>query len=271
MGATGGTGATGGAGAAGGAGGAEPCNGSCTEPTPYCDPNTNQCVECLESAHCLDPTAARCESGVCKTCEAPEDCVHLLPLVACNEDGGCVECTVGQEEACDSGQTCNLLTQQCTDVEEHSRLTCAPCTNDRQCEDGSRCIAMSFAGEPHGYYCLPDAGSGCTQPFSVWMERVSLSGEAATTYCGINELLTTCEAVLALLQNGRCSGTDGLCSPDGIAPEVDVPGAICRVVGGLPDRCTYACQLPSECLDPPTAGYTCGDGAGGGAPSWCGG
>jgi hypothetical protein len=104
--------------------------------------------------------------------------------------------------------------------------------------------------------------------------KTSISAAPAANYCGINQDLATCEAVLALLDDWVCSGTAGMCSPDGIAAEQPVPGALCRDLGGgaLANRCTYACGGASECLNSPTPGFTCGDGTPPiGAPDWCGG
>jgi hypothetical protein len=128
---------------------------------------------------------------------------------------------------------------------------------------------MDFAGSPHGYYCLAEPSPGCEQPFSVSVEKPSVSGAAAATYCGINEELASCEAVLALVSNWRCSGQDGMCSPDGVEPEQAVPGAICRQVDLLANRCTYACAGTQQCL-PSSPGDTCGDGDTT-PPGWCGG
>ncbi|MEM6790809.1 MAG: hypothetical protein AAF715_25040 [Myxococcota bacterium] len=80
--------------------------------------------------------------------------------------------------------------------------------------------------------------------------------------------------MLALQNNWRCSGTDGMCSPDNApANEVPVPGALCRGLdnGNLPNRCTYACPGPLQC--PLIAGTdTCGDGTPPqGPPNWVGG
>jgi hypothetical protein len=77
--------------------------------------------------------------------------------------------------------------------------------------------------------------------------------------------------VLALVNDWRCSGVDEMCSPDGIAPEQPVPGAVCQDLGGgaLTNRCTYSCGDATACIDPAQSlpKSTCG----GGPPDWCGG
>jgi hypothetical protein len=124
-------------------------------------------------------------------------------------------------------------------------------------------------GTPHGYFCLDEVDGTCDQPFAVAINGPSISGAAATDYCGVNQDLTTCQAVLALVLNWRCSGTDGMCSPDGIEPEVPVPGSVCEPVGVLGDRCTYACEGAIQCPDIMPQD-TCGDGDMT-PPGWCGG
>ena len=107
----------------------------------------------------------------------------------------------------------------------------------------------------------------CTEPYAVLLNKQSLSGAAATNYCGIDEDLTTCEAVLALVNNWRCpSDIDGMCGPLG-DPEVAVLGTVCEEVGGLGLRCTYACDGVQQC---PLAVTSCGDGDMS-PPGWCGG
>src|SRR5690606_7015441 len=103
-------------------------------------------------------------------------------------------------------------------------------------------------GTAHGYYCLAEAMPTCDdRPYTVPINEASISGAPATNYCGINQDLATCEAVRALQDDWRCSGTDGMCSPDGMQPEVAVPGALCRQVGLTSNRCTYACNAAPQC------------------------
>ena len=94
--------------------------------------------------------------------------------------------------------------------------------------------------------------SGCARPFlSILSDRMSLSGAAEEDYCGIDEMTVSCEAVRALIESQTCpGGTDGECAAD---------GALCRMVGAAPNRCTYTCGSPDDC---PAAGVssTCGAG-----------
>ena len=259
----------GGTGGAAGAGGSPPCGG-CVDPTPLCDENNDTCVACLGDGDCSDPVAGHCQTGTCTACDDSAQCAHLTGTTVCDA-GTCVECALGDETACGGATTCDLLAKTCTGAAPASLANCMACTNDLQCQASHRCVPMDFAGNAHGFYCLEQAVPTCEQPFLVPINRPSLSGATAVNYCGIDEDAVTCEAVLALVADWRCGGTDGMCSPDGIQPEVATPGALCRQVGLGANRCTYACASAGNCLVSPP-GSTCGVGnPPSSPPSWCGG
>ncbi len=262
----GGTGAGGGqSGGGGGTGGAEPCGGTCKAPTPLCDTKTNMCVACLGHGDCTDADAARCDAGSCVPCQDSAECAGVAEGAVCHSSS-CVECALDDESACTGGKTCDLLAFKCVDVAAGSVLNCKSCSNDTQCETGYRCIAMDFNKKAHGYYCLKES-PGCNNPFKPLVNKTSLNGAKATDYCGIDQDLATCEAVLALFDDWRCpSGMDELCGPFG-DEEVATPGALCRTVGGSNNQCTYACTQANQCLAG-SPGNTCG---GAPAPKWCGG
>lgn len=278
---TGGVGATGGGGATTpsvGGGGSDPCGG-CGGQAPHC--MGTECVGCLDHAHCTNPDNAKCDpdTNTCVACDDSTQCAGIAGAEVC-DGGACVECALSDESACDTGagETCDLLAKECVAVGPESVTNCGACTNDLQCATGHKCIPMEFpTGTAHGSYCLREYPPACDKPFAVPLNgRASISGAAPANYCGVNEDLATCEVVLALENDWRCSGTDGMCSPDGIAPEVAVPGALCRDLGGgaLANRCTYECGNASQCLDPTQspAQSTCGTGTPPGAqPQWCGG
>jgi len=215
---------------------------------------------CATDADCISPSAAKCEGGACVPCDSSEQCEGLAGTEVCSE-GACVECALGQEQACQGSESCDLVAKACVAVAPGSVDTCGACTNDVQCVTNHRCIPMDFPmGTAHGYYCLAEAMPTCDdRPYTVPINEASISGAPATNYCGINQDLATCEAVRALQDDWRCSGTDGMCSPDGMQPEVAVPGALCRQVGLTSNRCTYACNAAPQCpFGPPQS--TCGDG-----------
>ncbi len=254
-------------GGGGGTGGAEPCGGTCKSPTPLCDTKTNTCVACLGHSDCTEADAARCDAGSCVACQDSAECAGVAEGAVCHSSS-CVECALSDESACTSGKTCDLLAFKCVDVAPGSILNCNGCTNDKQCDTGHRCIPMDFEMKPHGHYCLAEPSPTCNQPFLVAINEQSINGEAATDYCGIKQDLTTCEAVLALVNNWACTNADGMCGPMN-KPEQAVPGAICRKVGLGGNRCTYACGIAAQCLSDEPAD-TCGTGSKQ-PPGWCGG
>jgi len=123
-------------------------------------------------------------------------------------------------------------------------------------------MTFGAAGTAHGRYCLKDASvGGCVRPFLIGITgRSSLDGHASP-YCGINETLTTCEAVRALVVDTTCPG-----GMDSECPEA----GLCRQVGFAANRCTYQCGRAVECDAAPFPGSTCGAGTTGGV-SYCGG
>ena len=222
-----------------GTGGALPCGGG-SGALPFCDENKNLCVACLADANCDNASAAHCDGGSCVACTASAECTHLAGTKVCDV-GTCVECGLGDESACSGASTCDLVAKTCTGATTGSVQNCNTCTNDVQCVTGHRCIPMDFDGTAHGQFCLKEAMPSCNKPFSVFINRPSISGAAAVNYCGIDEDVVSCEAALSLLNSWQCGGTDGMCSPDGVAPEVATPGALCRQVGSQTNYCTYEC------------------------------
>ena len=165
-------------------------------------------------------------------------------------------CTVAsQAEDCD-GNSCNPFTLKCFAFGPDERATCQTCVSDQNCSNWEhRCVLMEFDGEPypndHTGFCLPEAAQDIAEgpyhcdgeePYvAVLEDRVSMSGAGPSAYCGVREDLTTCDAVLAQLDELLCTaGSDDDC-PD---------GGICRYTednGKWDDRCTYECTSDSEC------------------------
>jgi hypothetical protein len=254
-------------GGADGGGGGDACGG-CTEPTPICDESNGTCVACLDHPDCTEADAAKCDGGECVPCDDSAQCAHVPNAEVCDA-GACVECTLGEEDACTGGKTCDLVAKACVDVPAHSVDNCEECTNDQQCVSGLRCIPMDFQASFHGYYCLAQPSPMCPRPFQITINKASISEAAPTNYCGIEQNLATCEAVLALVQGLFCSSADGMCSLTQGGPEFAVPGAVCEQVGVAGLLCTYPCGTVPEC--PQTGpGASCGDGDMS-PPGWCGG
>lgn len=250
--------------------------------TGYCSP-TNECVECYEDGHCAAGQVCKTDPGVCvaclndEQCEAPgqAQCDANNECVACDDDsqcvgvegadfcvdGACVECTADDNSACGNGnEACDVRTNECTGVALGSVGTCGKCRADSECGQDHRCVPMFFDGQrlPDGY-CLKTLSSNCERPYTGIIERESLSGAASEQYCGVDEDVTSCEAVLQLIDDVTCSGgTDEEC---GLAGEAD---ARCETVLGLTNRCTYSCSADAKC----PSGFTCGGPSG---DEYCGG
>jgi hypothetical protein len=215
-----------------------------------CHPTRHDCVECIESADCMDPEASLCtDEGECVPCQDPiehSDCAHIEGgRNICDTSRGlgeCVECTLSFQEACgpDTLVTCDLVARQCVPIGLGDRGVCEPCTNDLQCVTDHLCIPMTFQGEAHGEggYCLRKS-PGCARPYLFGgVTRVSLGGSTPSAVCAINESLTTCEAVLALVPPAT------ICEADEDCPK----GGLCRSIDGSLDLyCTYGCTSEVQC------------------------
>src|SRR5690606_32400921 len=239
-------------------------NTHCSGDTPFCDTDSNSCVTCPANDACTDPTASLCEDGQCAPCLNNDDCSHIQGKAVCDA-GECVECTQDDSNACGESP-CNPLTRLCSEFGT-DRRPCESCDTDANCASPNHfCVPMQYDGADRaGGYCLKErlVAGDCTEPTTVLAaDRTTLSGETGKAYCTINETLATCEAVRALLDNQTCpNGTDDEC------PE----GGLCRQVGDLLNRCTYACDVAANCTITPNPGSTCGPGMPPAEPSYCGG
>jgi hypothetical protein len=225
--------------------------------------------ECEDDLDCPFEEESRCNltSQTCEPCLEDLDCAGIDGLPRCDvAEGLCVEC-LPATEAMDCGdRSCDPATRTCSDIVRGSRAECEVCVSDSDCIEDFACVPMQFGNVPlRGGFCLQTNGSGeCAQPFAFPLPdpRESLSGAAAAVYCGVNEELTSCEAVLALVQNVPCDDDF-----DCVAP-----GGICRQVGDVGLRCTYECSGATQCIDPDVViGSTCGDADGTAEENYCGG
>jgi hypothetical protein len=224
--------------------------------------------ECEDDLDCPFEEASRCDpsSGICEPCLEDVDCAGIDGLSRCDaEQGLCVQCAPATE-AMDCGErSCDPASRSCSDIVRGSRAECEACVSDSDCMEEFMCVPMQFGNVPlRGGFCLQGTGTGqCAQPFAFPLPdaRESLSGAAPALYCGVNEDLTSCGAVLALVDNAPCDD-DFDCT---------APGGICREVGLLGLRCTYECGFANECLPGGGSGSTCGDANGTAEEDYCGG
>lgn len=227
---------------------------------------SNTCVDCRGHDDCTDPEAAQCSaSGSCVPCSDSAQCAGTGGTI-CDTSLAtptCVECNLGNSTACTGGETCDLLAGRCVTLT--NRQNCETCGNDLQCASGLRCIRMEHpTGTPRDTgHCLAVASPSCPeQHFAQPIDRPSINGIAGT-YCGVNEALTTCEAVLALETNQTCT-SDAECPESGL----------CRTVGVLPGmRCTYRCSSATQCFATAVDANkdSCADGSVGDGMDYCGG
>ena len=210
---------------------------------PLCEKSTGTCLACLENADCANGATCDMDTKTCvNTCEEHADCAGVLGKEACGPEGVCVECTPDNEAGC-SGKVCEPDTLECSEsIGQKSAGSCRSCISDSQCIDDYKCVPMQYQSSAHGNYCLKLRGPGCVEPYRIELDRTSLNSTQSETFCGINETLTTCEAILAF--NAECD-EDGKCIIDDI--EVEVPGAICKPTA-VPNRCTYYCQDDLQCF-----------------------
>lgn len=245
----------------------------CTDRMLVCKTDEMECVDCLQSSDCNNPSLARCNTDMneCEKCQTDTDCDGIEGLSVCDA-GECVQCTPAREGDKCGDKSCDPATRTCTTTVVGSQDVCETCVADSECGDEGapstslRCVEMEYQGDPFpgdgtGFCLKIFSPGGCEQPYAIRItDRESLSGDPLQSYCGINELLATCPAVRALTQNETCpGGEDGECPASGL----------CKDVGGLPNRCTYLCGLPAQCpADPPA--NTCGS-SGSGGNDYCGG
>src|SRR5512133_2336424 len=263
-------------------------NTHCSGTTPVCDTDTNVCVECLSSANCTGASKPQCNedkkicveclsnadcktataslcnttTNTCSPCSADADCTQITGTNVCLTDvtgqpNQCVQCTAANETAC-GANSCNPKTSACTATPRGSVDICRACLADSECIGGNiasstaRCVPMTFKGAAHGAggYCLQRTGAGCSQPYSVSVSAISLSGAVSESYCGVNQAATTCEAVLDLVAAKTCA-VDSECGGD--------RGGLCKPISIVApaNRCTIPCISAAECLQAPAPGSVC--------------
>jgi hypothetical protein len=248
----------------------EPASSTCVECTAdsqaaceasdkVCKDGGHVCVECNTSAECLDAAKPFCgEDNKCRPCTADAECSGgtICDTTSGAFKGQCVGCTPAREaevippstKALCDGKSCNPFTRECTSRTLGQTQICRACSADSECTDGHRCIQMNFGEQSHrplsddeggGGYCLKIvSGANCDKPYTFTLARTSISGVASGSYCGLDEGLTTCEAV-------RRYGDD---CPTGDASVCASAGARCEIVGSAANICTYSCSDATQCL-----------------------
>lgn len=229
-----------------------PCEASpdCTRfpDTPVCaleGDRTGACVACAADTDCTDPTASRCDlvTNTCAPCDDDDQCTGPNENVCAA--GTCVQCTEDTAATHCGENSCDPVARACTTTARDSLGTCQACLSDDECFGDAACVPMRFEGAERGHYCLarPPAG-GCAAhepPYRVAVaDRVSRSGAPAGVYCGVNEDLTTCDAVRGALRGATCSEGSDTCGVGGLC-------AFVGPMGGGSFTCTYRCTSDFQC------------------------
>jgi hypothetical protein len=218
------------------------------------------CVDCMSDSDCPDPLRSRCnrDTNKCIGCQNNSDCTHVPGKPTCDPlTRQCVECSAMTEDRC-GGMVCDLVDHTCTSVPRASKAICEKCEFDSECPTGNRpassrearCVPMSFGRYARGGYCLARLRGVCSAPFTTPIADMrSTSGAMPDTYCGIDQQLTTCEAVRGV-RSSCAGGRDSECGADML------PDGRCRTIDGTPNQCTYDCADSAEC----PAMMSCDDG-----------
>ncbi len=236
-----------------------------------CDPATEQCVACLESADCADAAAPRCDAKVCAGCLDADDCAHFEDETLCDTDSGaCVQCR-GAED-CD-GNVCHPDTRTCTELPIRQKHACEPCQHDAQCQEGQLCVETTY-DDPQagavGAFCLwrrdaplPGPAGECginSRPYARAAEILSVDGETAIV-CELRT--TTCAALLH--HSVAVEGCEAPFTDDAACGHPDFNDGRCRFDSGVGEQlgCSYPCLGNHDC----PAGSSC---PGGGGDRYCG-
>jgi hypothetical protein len=218
------------------------------------DPGNNQCVACLSNENCTDPANSRCDesSRDCVGCAEDGDCSHLSGTPHCFDAdssgaGSCYQCTP-ETEIMDCGlNSCDVSTLHCTGTKRGQTQTCEVCHASSECVDDHRCVPMKFMtdfrigedGRSAMGFCLKEFGQ-CPDPYAAGkITRHDLETNEEKEFCGINEALTTCEAV---------SGYGLPCSANTECGAANLEDALCTTINGsATQKCSYPCANVVEC------------------------
>ena len=113
---------------------------------PYCDPQYERCVECLEDVHCGEGWA--CDFGNCyDDCTVDAECDGVNGFDVCDvEEGRCADCL--SDEDCEAGEYC--FEQFCSD--DH----CTP--GELSCSTGNVILCHANGGTFDVVEECPDRG-----------------------------------------------------------------------------------------------------------------
>ena len=232
-------------------------SGECArfEETPNCETGSGECVECVSNEQCAgEARASRCDVGsngsnTCVGCEEDGDCGLVAGKGACDPASQvCVECTSGNESACEGvcdtrpGNTQNT----CTGLNAGSAGACLECVSDSHCPSGQRCVMNTFDGTEVGYYCLWKEGDP-QGPASCFADQAPYLGRRVNVESVDGDVGTYC-----VLRNTTCAGfgdySSQSCNSDADCGEPGLDDGMCEAYGTNTNRCTYQCGSNEDCL-----------------------
>lgn len=219
----------------------------CSGSTPICDTAANTCVGCLESSQCTEVATPECGANKqCGACTDDNACTDRVGTTRCGPAGACVQCNPDTAMVDCGGNSC--VNNQCTTTPLAMTGSCGECATDAECLPDYKCVALNFQGESVGNYCLKLESGGCDLPYgAVIRGRRSVDSAGLNDYCGVNESLTTCEAVKQRLAFRLGSAP---CMNDSECGMNDKDDGVCGLVsgGGMMNRyCTYRCSNDNQC------------------------
>jgi len=219
----------------------------CEDPTPYCDTQSETCVECLEAGHCDDDnecTTDSCSSGSCNN----EDVADDTACTGGNCCGGNCDTSIGNSDYatdCRTGPSCVGESWEYVPINEGDLCGGFDC---KQCASGfcnylndSRCGAEEICDDGT---CAPDTTPDCTSDDDC---------EDPTPYCNISN--GTC---VECMETGHCDDdnectTDScnanLCNNDDVANETSCTDGTC--CSGTCDTTTGNTDYATDCRSEP--------------------
>ena len=193
--------------------------GECADPTPVCNPQTQECVQCMTNNDCNTESGQFCNL-TSKTCEVDICSACVDPYPACAEINGqwsCVQCV---EDADCASNLCNETTYFCEGGTGVAPETCK-CSSDSDCPtntqftlkcDTSIGLCYDVEGNCDGISACCDIGSGseCVSVFDLIGAGLSLPPGlpgGATGLCSCSALGELCSIAPDLCSgSGDCLG-----------------------------------------------------------------
>lgn len=212
---------------------AGPCVPACSG-GQVCRADDGMCVDCTESAPCMDPRVPTCEAGTCVAGCDETTCGRFASEPHCEAASGrCVECLATPEsEATDcDGRSCDPTTFECTATLVGTVGRCERCAASSECDRfdaggattyAMACAQTSWAGGDAGFYCVVDHAAAGSPPITCpngtpRFQSGLVTREGTTSDFCVPVAETTCPAINddeACTEDAQCGlpdENDGIC------------------------------------------------------------